>query len=209
MSTILKFPDSIYLIIGFLVPGLIIIFVRSKFVTGRQPLGSAIILSCLTVTVIYYALVFPVFVLVLEIQESGYQKILAWYGLVIVGPGIVGFVLGIVAQNDSLRSFLRLLGLNLVHTIPTAWDGKFANMNELWVLVTLKNDTRFAGFCSHKSIISSDPAERDIYIQWIYDVGEDGKWKSRGENGVLIAAGEIQSIEFWPHCAEETTHEQE
>ena len=80
-------------------------------------------------------------------------------------------------------------------------------MSSQWVLVTLKDGTRFAGFCGPESFMSSDPTERDIYIERIYDVDDQNNWSSRREKGVLITAGEIQTIEFWPHTSEESANE--
>ena len=57
--------------------------------------------------------------------------------------------------------------------------------------------------------MSSDPTERDIYIQRIYDINDEKNWSPRGENGVLIAAGEIKTIEFWPYTSQENPDEQE
>ena len=45
--------------------------------------------------------------------------------------------------------------------------------------------------------MSSDPNERDIYIQWVYEIDDDGKWSARDERGLFIAAGEVRTIEFW------------
>ena len=42
-----------------------------------------------------------------------------------------------------------------------------------WVLVTLKDGTRFAGYCGPQSFISSDPAEHDMYIEQTYDLDAD------------------------------------
>ena len=77
-------------------------------------------------------------------------------------------------------------------------------MTYQWVLVTLKDGTRFAGFCGSESFMSSDPTERDIYIQRIYDIDDENKWSPRGDNGVLIAAGEVQTIEFWPYYSQDS-----
>ena len=81
----LKSLDNLYLILGFLVPGLIALFVRSQFVTGRRPPHAAALLSYLTVSVIYYALALPFADSVMAIQEPGYPKALAWFGLVFAG----------------------------------------------------------------------------------------------------------------------------
>ena len=203
--------DNLYLILFFLVPGFIVLFVRSQFVTGRRPTRSATFLSYLTVSLIYYALALPFIGLVLSAPTPGKGWPLAawlagWFALIIVGPAILGLVLGINIQKDLFRRVLQWIGLNPVHVVPTAWDWKFGGMTPQWVLVTLKDGTRFAGFCGSESFMSSDPAERDIYIERIYDVDDKNNWSSRREKGVLIAAGEIQTIEFWPYILEESTN---
>lgn len=203
----LKSFDNLYMTLGFLVPGLIALFVRSQFITGRRPPHGAALLSYLTVSIIYYALAFPFVDLVISIQKPYYLKTMAWFVLVFMGPAILGLLLGINIQKGLSHRFLQLCNLNPVHIMPTAWDWKFGGMIEQWVLVTLKDGTRFAGFCGKDSFMSSDPAERDIYIQWIYDIDDNNNWSPRGENGVLITAGEIRTIEFWPYNPKETTNE--
>lgn len=201
--------DNLYLILGFIVPGFIVLFIRSQFVTGRSLSHSAALLTYLTVSVVYYALLLPVVDLAPSIQQSSYGKVLAWFALILVGPAILGLLLGVNIQTDAFRRFLRWSGLNPVHVIPTAWDWKFGGMSEQWVLVTLKDGTRFAGFCGSDSFMSSDPGERDIYIERIYDIEEDNRWVSCGEKGLLVAAGEVQTIEFWPHNPEEKANGQD
>ena len=191
--------DDLYFILGFLVPGMITLFVRSQFVTGRNPPHTAALLSYLTVSVVYYALALPFVDAVLSISEPGYAKALSWFALVFAGPIVFGVLLGLNAQKGLLRRGLRWCHLYPVHVMPTAWDWKFGNMRGQWVLAILKDGTRFAGFCGEDSLMSSDPSERDLYIQWTYDVDENNKWSSRGDTGVLIAAGEIKTIEFWPY----------
>ena len=155
----LVFFDNIYLVLLFFVPGLVVLFVRSQFVTGAKFSHSAALLPYLAISVIYYALAFPLIEVVVAINEPIYVKILAWFSLVFVGPAVLGLVLGINIQKDLFRRLLRKCGLNPVHVIPTAWDWKFGSMTEQWVLVTLKDGTRFAGFCGSESFMSSDPTE--------------------------------------------------
>ena len=204
----LKSADNLYLVLGFIVPGLIVLFVRSQFVTGRSPSHSAAFLSYLTVSVIYNALILPFIVFFSSIQEPGYGKAIVWFVLVFVGPAAVGLLLGVNIQKGLFHSFLQWCGLNPVHVMPTAWDWKFSSMNSQWVLVTLNDGTRFSGFCGSDSFMSSDPAERDIYIERIYEIDDDNIWSSRGENGVLITSGNVRTIEFWPYNPQENTNEQ-
>ena len=195
--------DNLYLIVGFLAPGLIVLFVRSQFVTGRisPDLGAV---PYVIVSVVYYALAYPFLEILLAIQQPGVGKAIGWFTLIFVGPAILGLVLGINIQKNLFRRLLQRCGLHLVHAIPTAWEWKFSAMPPQWVLVTLKDGTRFAGYCGPQSFISSDPAERDMYIEQIYDLDADHQWVNVGKKEVLITSGEIQTIEFWP-CTEEET----
>ena len=197
--------NSLYLILIFIVPGFIALFVRSQFITGKSPsYNKERLLSYLTVSFIYGALILP-FVDPSLIQNSMW----AWFGLVFGGPIVLGLILGFNIQKDLVRRCLNWFGLYPVHALPTAWDWKFSGMTEQWVLVTLKDGTRFAGFHGSQSFAASNPDERDMYIQWVYDIDDNGIWSSTDERGVLIAGGEIRTIEFWPYNPQETINEQE
>jgi hypothetical protein len=77
------------------------------------------------------------------------------------------------------------------------------------VHVKLKDGTKWAGHLGQGSFSSTDPSERDLYIEDVYLTGKDDKkWTKRG-SGVWIAHGEIQTIEFWPEHREPTDDEQE
>ena len=124
----------------------------------------------------------------------------AWFLYILIIPVFFGLAIGINIQKNFVRRALQRVSLNPLHAIPTAWDWKFGRMQVTgeWVLVTLKNGTCFAGFCGPESFMSSEPDERDLYIQWIYDIDDDGKWLPLRETGLLVAGGEISTIEFWP-----------
>jgi len=195
--------DDLFIVLGFVVPGFVALYVRSLFVVGRKTHNLNEILSYLVVSVGYYAVILPVILWLISGDGYGLGRIVAWLFIILICPAVFGLFLGINVQKGFLRSFLVRFGVTPVHCIPTAWDWKFWAGDTNWVLVTLKDGTRFAGVCGPESFISSDPAERDIYIQRIYDIGEDNKWLPRGDTGVLITAGEIQTIEFWPYQQQE------
>ena len=224
----LKLFESPYLLLGLIVPGLIALTVRSQFITGQQRHRSEALLPYFVVSAIYYAFVLPLVDLALWREFGSFRHFLdpvlwsdpdiwmltGWFLIVFVGPAAVGLLLGLNIQKNFVRRVLRRGGINLVHTIPTAWDWKFSNLaSEQWVLVTLTDGTRFAGFFGSDSFASSsDLGERDLYIQETYDVDENDKWSrhnSDGNSGVLIAYGNIRTIEFWPFGSQEAGNVQE
>ena len=91
------------------------------------------------------------------------------------------------------------MGLNFISQIPTAWDYKFSSFDERrWVLVTLKDGGSVAGQFGGASFASSEPDERDIYIQKVYRVKQGQPWEPIESNdGILIRGDEIRYIEFW------------
>jgi hypothetical protein len=188
--------DEIATALVFFAPGLIALFVRAQFLTGRRPSHSDAILSYLTLSIIYYALTFPIVDAFRAVE--GYDKTFVWIVVVIVGPIVFGLVLGLNAQFEYGRRFLQRMGLNPVHVMPTAWDWKFAGITQEWILVVLQDGTEFAGYFGEKSFASSDTDERDLYIELVYDIGENDVWTQR-RNGVLIPGREIRTIEFWPN----------
>ncbi len=63
--------------------------------------------------------------------------------------------------------------------------------------MTLTDGAIVAGIFGKHSFASTDPAERDIYIQELMDVGDDGLWAYRAEpTGILLLAKEIRYVEF-------------
>jgi hypothetical protein len=193
----IKSVESLYLIIGFLTPGLIATYIRSQFVTGRGPRHTEAALSYVVISIVYYALAYPAVEYVLSITGPGRWKALCWFGLIFVGPVFFGLLLGLNTQREWFRRILRRLKMNPVHAMPTAWDWRFGAMREEWVMVTLKDGTKFSGYCGANSFMSSDPNERDIYIQQVFDRNKKDQWIPRSSS-VLIAGGTIQTVEFWP-----------
>lgn len=218
----LKLFESPYLLLGLIVPGLIALTVRSQFITGQHVPRSEAFLPYFVVSAIYYAVMLPLVDLVLWREFGSFRHFIdpdlwrnpdiwmltGWFLIVFVGPAVFGLLLGLNIQKNFVRRILRRSGINLVHTIPTAWDWKFSNLaGEQWVLVNLTDGTRVAGFFGSDSFASSsDLGERDLYIQETYDIDEHDNWVPHspdGKSGVLIASDMIRSIEFWPFDSQE------
>jgi len=65
-------------------------------------------------------------------------------------------------------------------------------------MVTLRDGTTISGFLGSASFISSDPKERDIYIEQVWRVDDDDKWTPHAKWGVWIPHSEIRYIELMP-----------
>lgn len=190
--------DSLYLALIFIVPGLIIYYVRAQFLTGRLQKPSESLLSYLALSLVYGSIAVPILDELVRSSTENDVGVFYWVLLILVGPAVFGLALGLLLQTNIFRWFLAKIHLNPVHAMPTAWDWKFSGMQGQLVLVTLKNNTKFAGYCGGRSFMSSEPGERDIYIEKIYRLGDNDSWSDSGHHSLLIAQGEISTIEFFP-----------
>ena len=192
--------ENLSIVMAFVVPGFIALSVRSQFISGIATFDPRErLLSYVTISVVHGSLALRFF---------GPDQILysIWvYFVVLFGsPVILGVILGVNVQKDIFRRVLTRFGLFTVHPVPTAWDWKFSgSMKEQWVLVTLKNGITFAGLFGRDSFAASNSEERDLYVQWIYDINDDGTWAVPGKKGVLITASAVSTIEFWEYAPEE------
>lgn len=189
---------NVQLVIAFIVPGLIISYVRARFITGRMEKLSDSMLGYVALTVVYYGFALP-FVHGIVTLPPGWMNNLAWWAVVIVGPAVLGLLLGVGAEQGWLRWLAHKLGLNPVHSTPNAWDWRFRSKAGCYVLVTLSDGGTAAGFFGTQSFASSDPAEPDLYIQELMDVPDDGgAWTPQAiKKGILIPAKEIRYVNFY------------
>ena len=94
--------------------------------------------------------------------------------------------------------FYTLVGLRPISPIPTGWDWIFGRTGPCYVLVTLSDGTEIAGFFGSKSMASSDPGRKDLYVEKVYKVPDDGSaWiEVEGSLGMHVDGAQISYIEF-------------
>jgi Family of unknown function (DUF6338) len=193
-------PDDIYLALFFVVPGIITLFVRSRFITGRTPSIKENVFAFFVLSLIYYSFTILFIEQALAVREPWLLRAAIWIALVLIGPAVFGLILGIAAQKEWIHRVADNFDLSIVHVIPTAWDWRFCKMprDGLFVMVTLTNGATVAGHFGSMSFASSDTGERDLYIQEEYTITADDRWEARPEKvGILIPAREIRHVEFW------------
>ena len=110
--------ENLRLILFFIVPGLITVFVRSRFIVGRSPTQSEQLLSYLVLSVIYYAIVLPYVIYVFAGAGGIYEQSFHWAILTLIGPTLFGFMLGAVAQKRWMHRLVAWFGLTMVDIIP-------------------------------------------------------------------------------------------
>lgn len=188
--------NSLEFVLVFLVPGLVALYARSQFLTGRQLDIKEAGPVYLILTLVYYGLAFPFVQYVVYLDGNGWWRASMWMLLIGLGPFIFGSLLGIAAYYAMVKRIASYLGISLVHPVPTAWDYKLSQSDENYVFVTLKDGTKFAGLFGRNSFASTDPSDRDLYLEQIFDWHENKPWEARIGNGVWLTGSEISSIEF-------------
>ena len=163
-----------------------------------MPSASEGAISYITVSLAYHAIVYPVSYPLYESDSIRGWFWLGWLTLIFLAPALLGILLGLNIRRGWTKFLVNRIGINTIHPINCAWDWRFGNCTECWVILTLKDDTKWYGFIGEGSFISSDATERDIFIESVYDFSVEGQpWTPRNTS-VWIANGELQSVEFLP-----------
>lgn len=190
-------PQNLAFFLIFGVPGVIALYFRAQFLTGKPAASSEGIIAYITISMVYLALLFPLFGMSAFARAANWHWAF-WFSLLFVGPALLGILLGLNIRKGWSKALIKFAGISTIHPIDSAWDWRFANCDECWIIVALKDGAKWAGYLGADSFMSSDRAERDIYIQHVYAMTDDGTpWRSLGTS-VWIAHGEIQSMEFLP-----------
>ncbi|MEJ0058172.1 MAG: DUF6338 family protein [Terricaulis sp.] len=188
-------PEAAYYLLALSVPAIVFLFVRIQFTHGRMPKAGDAALYYLAITAIYYGVAYPFVLLAIATPGNWFSWWLGWLSLAFLIPAVLGAIAGWAAQRDLLYRALRAMGLKTVHMTPTAWEWRFGQCPGEWVVVTLTNGNAYGAKCGSGSFISTEPSERDLYLECVYDIADDGTWTERGY-GMLISAGEVSTVEF-------------
>ena len=180
---------------GLVTPGYIILYMLSRFTTGRPSFASS-----LAVSSAYYVGVWAVFDLgsVVDVaQRIRDLDIDHWAALtVVVAPLGIGVLAGVSIQRGWLYAALRKVGLEPVHGIPSAWDWKFMRATDQWITVHLKDGNSLVAHYRHDCFVSTDPDERDLYLSNVHSWQDGTLVENDRIEGLLLKGDSIDRIEF-------------
>lgn len=170
--------DMLFYTVGFLVPGFVWCSMVAMLVPQKGEQSQISFLRFLTFSCVNYA--FWSWLIYLLIKSEFFtdhvvRSAIAWGLIILISPVVLGLITGHFSQSETVLRFLRRLGLNPIHPIPTAWDYKFGNtIGPAWVLVTMKDGSKVAGLFGTRSFASSDAADRgSLYSR---SISRHGRW---------------------------------
>lgn len=175
-----------------LAPGIVILGIRSRFREGPPVELKDSLVAYAVTSAAYYAVAFPLF------HADGGLILWAWLWRLLqffALPVLIGF--GVVAfdQRGWLYKIAKRLNLRLTHHIPAAWDYAFSSLRTgTYVLVKLTDGTQYAGKMGKQSF----EAERDLYIEEVWSVPEQGSWTIvQPKRSVLLCGKDIRWVEVF------------
>lgn len=134
------------------------------------------------------------------LSEDGFWSFYLWFvGVILVAPTIFGFVLGKLAEVAWIDNLLVMFGLSVSDRMPTAWDEVFGSGKGYWIIVELNDGRKLGGFYSTNSFVSASPNPRDIYIEQVWEVGEDDNflYQIEPDEGIWIEGAQIRLLKFF------------
>ena len=180
-------------------PGYVILFMISRFTTGRPAFASS-----LAVSSVYYVAVWSIlgWGSALDVATRLRNLEIGWPALlvVVVVPLVIGVFVGIGVQQGWIYRLLRRLNLEPVHGIPSAWDWKFMRAESRWITVHLKNGEIIVALYDENCFVSTDSTERDLYLSNVYtwESENDAPVRENRVDGLLLKGDSIDRIEFHP-----------
>ena len=194
--------EAAFATFAFLGPGALFYLTVSMFFPQRLERQQTIILRSLAFSVINYAIWFWAIYLIFTRSLFSEQLILiavAWFLIIFVSPILLGLLFVYLNERNVIGGIFRRVGLNPAHPIATSWDYKFrGTRRDRWVSVRMDDGSEVAGYFGSNSFASSESAERDLYLEDVYRIADDGQWQRvPGSDGVLIPGEHIIHIEFW------------
>ena len=204
--------DALLIAVLFMIPGFVADAVISKQFERRKREPTEFILNVLLLTLINYAICgFPLLRIDDEASTIGYTRYLHTYRgwslsvaviVLFVVPAIEAALIGRFARSERGRHFLHAVfsvKLQDPEEPPTVWDFIFKEDRAYQIVATLTDGSRVAGGFADKSRVSTYPEEQELYLEVLYELGENGAIGPplALSEGILLKRADIRSLEFY------------
>lgn len=190
--------DIVFYTAVFVLPGFVINSIIDSMNPPKKHNDGIFLLKCIGFSIINCAVWSWLYKLVL--QCNCLSTWLHWVCLVsisIIGSTVIGIIISIIRQFQVGDRILSKIKINTINSTPTAWDYLFSKQTSEFIIITLSDDTKLYGWYSSKSFTSSDPDERDIFVEKGYRISEDGLWEIDNQSaGFYIPKEQIKYIEL-------------
>jgi hypothetical protein len=196
-----------------LLPGWVLATVYSRGVIGPPASDRSYLASLTLGGLLVHLVAFPAtYLLAVHITSAGIAwgeiaEIEVWaLGTLVLLPSLIGAGFGILSEqvdtigNDQLRGLLQRLGVSEAVRTRDAWTwGLRSQQTEVFVRASLKGGSTVLGLFGQRSLASSDPAMRDIFLEEEWQADGGGWFDEPYENsrGIWISGDELVQLEFF------------
>ena len=207
-------PANFEFFARYFLAGFILFSVRNRYVLGERAKAGEIVVEAVILSLINQLVFLTLGYLKSSVLGVLPETIAVWpaftdatvsfYIEILILPACLGVLFGANLHRGWNRAFLRRISMPVVHPTRRAYDFAFADREPCFLLVNFKDGGSVYGFFGQDSLAASDPARSDIFLERLYDVGNEGQWtESKPSRSALIAIDDIRSIEFVPIPTEE------
>jgi hypothetical protein len=186
--------DKLVLFLVFFIPGFVSLKVYDLFIPVEQRDFSKSVFEVVAYSALNFAaLSWLIIWLISKDFSEGYRW---WYYLVVVLVMLVFPTLwALIFVRFRKWKFLTKF---ILHPFKKPWDYVFGKRESYWVIVHLKDGRMIGGMFGEQSFASSFPAEEQIYLEEVWVLDKNGKFKKPIERsaGIIVLSSEILAIEF-------------
>ena len=192
--------DTVIYSAYFLVPGYVIREIVGKFLPDREHNDFEKVVMYLEYSILEIALWYWLFE---EIYCKFGNHMSKYWGIlifaVLITSLITGIAIGLIKKHQVFRRALAFGGINVQHSVPTAWDYKFSTTDTpKWMCICLDDNTILRGRYGMKSLASSDRNNQDIYLEEVFMIDETDAWvREDRTDGIWISSKSIKWINFY------------
>ena len=197
-------PETFEFFATYLLAGYVVIIVRSRFVSGLRPKASELVIEAVLFSLINELTAIALGVIGAQVlgvptpEDGTLWERLLFFAKVLVMPALMGSLLGYTLTSGLKNAVLRRLALPVIHPAQTGHDFAFGyNRSACFVIVSYFDGTTVAGYFGEASLAASDENRSDLYLERLYEIGDDGKWsQATPPRSGLISLKDVRSIEF-------------